>query len=420
MKMKHTVLCMVSALTHTLTYADNGFFQVGYGAEARGVGGAAAAVTLDVFGGASNPATTVWVGDRMEGGLAIIKGKTRMLRTTNATPLLDTQTDSEDATEALGEFAYSKMIDKDLSASVVTYANGASTYLPASTTICPTGPGNAMCGIGKTGVSIKQLILAPTLSKKVSDSVSVGASVLLAGQMFKAEGLQMLAPSSLTPDSVTNQGASTAYGLGLRIGGFWRVNDMLSVGASWSPKIRMSKFKDYKGLLPDQGRFDVPENYLIGASLAVSKNLSFVVDYQRINYGGVAALANKPFDGSNRFGTDDGAGNGWKNMDIYKVGVRYQASPVLRLSVGTSYNTAAFPDESTSANINSPSTFRRHYTLGMGYATSPQSEWSVYYLYAPQHTTTGNSAIAAAFGVSGQDSVGTRQHILGMQYSNRF
>ena len=91
----------------------------------------------------------------------------------------------------------------------------------------------------------------------------------------------------------------------------------------------------------------------------------------------------------------------------------------LHLSAGLSYNTAAFASPSTSANINSPSTFRRHYTLGAGYAGGG-AQWSAYYLYAPQDTRSGPSALAAAMGSSGRESIGTRQQIIGLQYSHDY
>ncbi|MEG2029218.1 MAG: outer membrane protein transport protein [Janthinobacterium sp.] len=422
MQTKHLAIAMAGALAHTLVQADNGFFQVGYGAEARGVGGASAAVTREVLGGASNPATTIWIngaGERLEAGMAIIQGRTRMSRSTAAAPLLDTHTDSERAFEPVGEFAYGTLISPAMSVSVVAYANGASTFLPASTTACPGTLGNAMCGAGRTGVSIRQLIVAPSVSMKVASDVSLGASLLLVGQLFKAEGVQMLAASSQSPGRVSNQGTATAHGLGLRLGAYWRASEQLGLGASWSPRVRMSEFGKYRGLLADAGRFDAPENYLIGLSLAATPQLSLLADYQRINYKGVAALANRPFDGGNPFGSAGGAGNGWENMDVWKGGVRYQATPRLHLSAGLSYNTAAFASASTSANINSPSTFRRHYTLGAGYAGGG-AQWSAYYLYAPQDTCSGPSALAAAMGSSGRESIGTRQQIIGLQYSHDY
>ncbi|MGT2432183.1 hypothetical protein ACU4HD_32075 [Cupriavidus basilensis] len=62
-----------------------------------------------------------------------------------------------------------------------------------------------------------------------------------------------------------------------------------------------------------------------------------------------------------------------------KLGVRYQVTLALHVSGGVSLNSAAYADEDTASNVTSPATFRRHYTLGLGYATGPNSKWSVFY-----------------------------------------
>ena len=196
-------LVSAAALCPALAAADNGYFQIGYGAEARGLAGAAAASTRDAFGGASNPATTVWVGDRMEGNFIATRGDTRMERTANMPPpaagLLDTRTDSLGRWEPLAELAISRVIAPGLSAGLVAYSNGAGTYFPADSTPCPSPTGavqwaNAACGTGRSITTIKQLTVAPTLSKQLGERWSVGASLLLTAQQFKAEGVQPLAP----------------------------------------------------------------------------------------------------------------------------------------------------------------------------------------------------------------------------------
>ncbi|MES2246067.1 MAG: outer membrane protein transport protein [Pseudomonadota bacterium] len=430
-------LVSAAALCPALATADNGYFQIGYGAEARGLAGAAAASTRDAFGGASNPATTVWVGDRMEGNFIATRGDTRMVRTANmpppATGLLDTRTDSLGRWEPLAELAISRAIAPGLSAGLVAYSNGAGTYFPADSTPCPSPGGavqraNAACGTGRSITTIKQLTVAPTVSKQLGERWSVGASLLLTAQQFKAEGVQPLAPQSAAPLHLSNQGVASSFGVGFRIGAYWRASDTLSLGAAWSPRTRMGRIKAYEGLLADHGRLDVPMNLLVGLQWSPTEALSVLLDYQRIGYAGVAGLGNRPFDGSVLRGAAGGPGNGWKDMNVVKLGVRYQATPALRLSAGVLANSAAYADAATSDNLNSPSTFRRHFTLGLGYATSARTEWSVFYSLAPAHRTSGPSALAAAVGAQlngvsnpwGRESLATRQQSLGVQYAVRF
>lgn len=439
MSSKQWIALSAAALCPAFVLADNGYFQIGYGAEARGVGGAAAASTRDAFGGANNPATTVWAGNRFDGNLIVTNGKTRMTRAAGLsaplTGLLDTSTESESRWVPLAEAAYSRLVDPDLSFSVVAYSNGAGTYFPDGSTVCPAPTpagaaysGNALCGTGRSITTIKQLTIAPTLSKRMSDTFSVGASLLMAGQQFKAEGVQMLAPQSATPSHLTNQGTASSFGLGLRVGAYWRASDTLGFGAAWSPRIRMGRLAEYEGLLANQGRLDVPENLLAGMEWLPTKDLSILFDYQRINYSGIPALGNRPFDGTALRGSSNGPGTGWKDMDVFKLGVRYQATPALRVSAGVSSNSAAYADDNTTHNVNSPSTFRRHYTLGLSYATAVDTEWSFFYSLSPAHRTSGPSALSSAVAtqltgipiVMGHESLATRQQSIGVQYSLRF
>lgn len=438
---KQWIVTSAAALCPAFALADNGYFQIGYGAEARGVAGAAAASTRDAFGGASNPATTVWAGDRFDGNLIATNGVTSMSRAAGLpaplTGILDTHTRSTSNWVPLTDIAYSRMINPDLSLSIVGYSNGAGTRFSGDTTTCPapapapagtTYRGNVLCGNGRATTTIQQLTIAPTVSARVSNSFSVGFSLLIAGQLFSAEGLQGLAPQSAAPNHLTNQGTASSFGVGLRLGAFWRASDALSFGAAWSPRIRMGRLNEYEGLLADQGRLDIPENMLVGVQWSPLPNLSLLFDYQRINYSDTGGLGNRPFDGTALRGSSGGPGNGWKDMNVFKVGVRYQVTPALYASGGVSLNSAAFADGDTASNVTSPATFRRHYTLGLGYATGSNSQWSIFYSLSPAHTTAGSSVLASAVAtqlagspaVAGRETLATRQQSIGVQYSHRF
>ena len=50
-------------------HATNGYFPHGFGLKAKGMGGAAVAVTDNAFSGINNPAASVWAGNRAEIGV---------------------------------------------------------------------------------------------------------------------------------------------------------------------------------------------------------------------------------------------------------------------------------------------------------------------------------------------------------------
>ena len=89
---------------------------------------------------------------------------------------------------------------------------------------------------------------------------------------------------------MTNNGHDSSTGLGLRLGYQGQLGSQVTVGAAYSPRINMSRFDDYRGLFAGNGDFDIPENINLGAAWQASPALLLALDYQRINYSGVASV----------------------------------------------------------------------------------------------------------------------------------
>ncbi len=65
------VLAMAGLLMQSPAQATDGYFSHGYGMKETGRGGASMGFTDDAFGGANNPASMVWVGNRLDAGLTL-------------------------------------------------------------------------------------------------------------------------------------------------------------------------------------------------------------------------------------------------------------------------------------------------------------------------------------------------------------
>ena len=129
-------------------------------------------------------------------------------------------------------------MNDNLSLGVSVYGNGGmNTSYPQGNFNCGGGPANMLCGSGGLGVDLMQLIVAPTVAYKFNPRHSVGVSLLLGYQRFKARGLQAFdnapgfPPFTQSPGSVTNNGVSTSTGAGIRLGYFGRLTDSVSIGA---------------------------------------------------------------------------------------------------------------------------------------------------------------------------------------------
>ena len=120
---------------------------------------------------------------------------------------------------------------------------------------------------GTAGVNLEQLFISPAVALKINDHNSIGIAANIVYQRFNAKRHRRLCGFSQDPSHVSNKGNDDSYGVGARIGWIGKVNDYLSLGASYQTKTRMSKFDQYAGLFADSGRFDVPENYTLGLSV---------------------------------------------------------------------------------------------------------------------------------------------------------
>ncbi len=131
------------------------------------------------------------------------------------------------------------MINPNLSLGVTVYGNGGmnTSYEKGNTLsaagVCGSAPTNPLCGSGKLGVNLEQLIIAPTLAYKVAPNHSLGISPLLAYQRFSADGLQAFMQISSAPNNLTNRGHDSATGYGVRIGWQGRISDSITVALDY-------------------------------------------------------------------------------------------------------------------------------------------------------------------------------------------
>lgn len=417
-------------------FATNGYFSHGYGMKAKGMGGAATAMAVDTFGGANNPASMVWVGNRIDLGADLFSPRREYSRTGSGGGFFDGSVDSDKNYFIIPEFGYNKMLNDSMSLGVTVYGNGGmNTSYPTGQTdlgVCaggaPTGaPGNMLCGVGKLGVDLMQLIIAPTLAYKVNESNSIGVSPLLGYQRFEAYGLQGFSALSLDPANLSNRKYDDSYGMGVRLGYMGKLSDTVTVGAAYASEMKMSKFDKYAGLFAEDGDFDIPSNWNIGVAVQASPQVKVALDYQRINYSDVKSISNTsqppacaptlPFGpgvGSDCLGGSTGIGFGWRDVDVIKLGIEYAYNKNLILRAG--YNYGDNPIRSTDVTFNSvaPGVVQKHLTLGFTYTTPSGGELTVSYMHAFENSVSG--PVNVYFPVGGTDKIKMHQDSIGIAY----
>ena len=413
--------------------ATNGYFPHGYGMKAKGMGGVATALAQDSFGGANNPASMVWAGSRFDMGLDWFSPVRSAERTGAGFAPLNGKVDSGKENFFIPELGYNRMLRDDLSLGVSVYGNGGmNTTYPQGPFQCPTGaesstPANMLCGSGELGVDLMQLIVAPTVAYKLNAQHSVGVSLLLGYQRFKATGLQAFdnapgfPPFTGSPGNVTNRGYDNAYGAGVRVGYMGHLSDAISIGASYSSKVSMGKFKKYAGLFAGDGGFDIPSNYSVGVAFMPTDAWTFALDLGRINYSGVAAVGNPSMPVA-PLGAANGPGFGWADVTVVKVGAAWRMNDAWTLRAGYNHGSNPISPADVTFNILAPGVVQDHYTLGFTAATGKDSEITGALMIAPRQSVTGSSLFNGVMGAgaAGNETISMRQTSLGLAWSVKF
>jgi len=415
--------------------ATDGYFAHGYGMKGKGRGGASTAMTDDAFGGAVNPATMAFAGERLDLGLDWFRPQRSAKREGSAggTGFLDASVEGNESENFfIPEFGYNTMLRPDLSLGVTVYANGGmNTDYPGrglDQGVCmggaPNGvPANILCGSGNLGVDLAQLIIAPTMAWKFAPSHSVGISPLIGYQRFKAYGLQPFAAISSDPANLTNNGYDDAWGFGARVGYFGQLTPQFAVGVGYSTKIAMSEFDKYKGLFAEHGDFDIPENYSVGVAFKATPRLTIAADWQRILYNKVKSVGNPsnvPGVGDAALGASSSSiGFGWQNVDAWKIGVEYQWSSSLTLRAGYNKSDNPITARDVTFNILAPGVIEEHVTLGFTYALSKTTELTMAYMHAFENSVSG-PANNPNFPVGGTETLTMYEDSLGIALGWKF
>ena len=412
---KQLIACAVAAgLAAPMTaFATNGYFAHGYGAKSKALGGGGSALPQDAMIAADNPAGMVKVGKRMDLGLTLFSPSDRgyTASTPSVTGPLDPSNfileagtfNSDNDFFLIPHFAYNWVIDDMSTVGVTVYGNGGmNTEYNVSqyTQVAPPPPfGTGLAGTyygGTAGVNLEQLFTNVSYSRKINDKHSWGASAILAYQRFEAKGLVAFSPFSSDPTKLTDNGTDTSMGYGLKLGWLGEVSPGLSLAASYQTKMSMDEFSDYAGLFAEQGGFDVPPTWTLGLAWDITSTGTLIFDIQGIQYSEVNSISNPllPNLQTSFLGNSDGAGFGWEDITIYKLGYQWATSPTWTWRVGASMTDQPIPNSEVLFNIIAPGVMETHVTGGFTYTMATDNEITFAAMYAPETKVSGANPLA--------------------------
>ncbi len=412
--------CVGTALLPGLAHATDGYFQTGYSVRSVGMGGVGIALPQDALAGATNPAGMALVGNRLDVGLTVFRpDRTAQIAGT-------TYSGNAQSNFLIPEIGYNHMITPDMAVGISVYGNGGmnSGYnqMDPRTGLLP-----------GAGVDLEQTFISPSFAWRVTPDNTIGIALDLVHQIFRANGLNNFARSqfSIDPSSLMAPGHDSSNGVGVRIGWIGQVAPGLSLGATFQPKIHMSSFGAYRGLFADGGSFDIPANYGVGVAWKATPTWTVAADVERILYSQVSSIANSSSPlmalamgtPAPLLGAPGGAGFGWSDVTVVKLGAAWAYSDKLTLRAGWNHSDNPVSQSNVFFNTIAPGVVKDHVSLGFTYALSRKMDISADYVHALKNSVSGYAPELGPSGnVVGQlpETISMSQDLVGVALSYKF
>lgn len=214
-------------------------------------------------------------------------------------------------------------------------------------------------------------------------------------------------------------GQAKSYGWGFKLGAHWKVNDQLSLGATYHAKTRMGDMKTDDATLSVNGGpmhgtlkvidFQWPETYGLGLAWDGGGAWSWAADVKRINWSDAMADFRMRFvDAASGLDINVTMPQNWEDQTVLALGVQYKLSPALALRAGI--NHADNPVPNATLNPLFPAIVETHYTLGIGWRMDAVRNLAASLAYAPEVSETNAQGITSSHG----------QATLRVNYNQRF
>lgn len=402
-------------------FAVNGSYDYGFSEITRGMGGAGVALPQDTLIAAINPAGMVDVGKRLDLG-AILYFPTTTYNASSFTPsaiksigVAPGLHDSSVPFFFLPDFGINFPINQKSSLGVSLYSLGGfgTEFKTTDNATIVSPPGSAprqlpgAMGDGTMLSDLKQAVTALTYSRKFLSHSSWGVSLLIGLQSFRNQGIGNLASLSAHPNNVSGQGTDYSTGAGARFGVLFGILHNLDLGISYQPRVYMTKLTKYSGLFPNGGEFDYPPFGNIGLAWHITPHLVLAGDVEEIwlkdisNYGNshdaLLSGGSCPADSSTCLGGGNGAGFGWNNATVYKIGAQWQVTEKTTLRAGFSHNNQVLSDQYATENMVTPgSLIRNVFSIGATEKISKKDLINGVISYIPKQTLTSQNLFSGA------------------------
>lgn len=405
------LFCLGSLPAH----ATLGVFEHGNGIQSLGMGGITYSYAGETTALGGNPAHALALGDRYDVGVDFFTATAKSILRGNDLGPDETYESDGRSYYMIPQGGFSKRLGPDWAFGVTMLSAGLGPDYDGS-------PYERFGSSNRVSMYLASTSIVSALAYRLTDAVTLGASLNTGYQILEIKGLQFLANDafSVSPEHVTNQGKDGVFTFGASVGFTWRVTPWLTAGGAYRSKNFNAQHDEYRGLVARGGKLELPSIYGGGIAIEPVKGLVVAVEAQRYTYRSETAFRNglEKFEQGQRLGGNDGPGFGFQDQNAYKLGVSYQATPRLALRAGFAYGTGIVTEENTLFAALGCLTTREQYSLG---ATYLWRDWEItgYGYGAPTRRVNGQGSIPEALG-GGEADVSDVVYGTGFSLGRRF
>ncbi|MBU2743208.1 OmpP1/FadL family transporter [Acidithiobacillus albertensis] len=276
-------------------------------------------------------------------------------------------------------------------------------------------------GYTKAYSSITFIQMAPSIAMKVNSHLSVGGSLNIAAEQGSfQQTLTQYAPATIIQPGVgpvntvapvtaglNLSSPSWAYGVGLTLGVLYKVNDMVTLGATYKSPMMFTPLTFQGGAqsaqLPNgqpvqgtqgeySGHLNYPQQIALGLAIRPTSQWLVSVEGQWINWHNTLNTFNiyGPWQGTNVVPL----GLHWHNQFVANFGTQYDINNWLQVRAGYTWSSNPIDNKDAAANTIFPAvvqntiTFGSTQKLGMGWKLTEA------YMHAFANTITGPAGTA--------------------------
>jgi len=359
-----TLIFIASFCIADSAYATNGTRELGFSARDSAMAGATTASPEDTSCLVKNPASLVWIGNRVDAMYqSILPYATMEPNGPNVLALGNVPL----ANKGVGQKStinYIPGVDIGVSYRIpgtekypISVGLGIFTMAGVEVNYPSSRINRAIPGIiGEYDkmMDLRSMRIAPGIAAAFNDKLSFGATANI-----EIQGLRSNTATASLAETAGGGNWDFAAGAGFTTGLLYKFNDMLNLGVTYESHTWINKHHKYKDSLP---RIDEPQVISAGLAFKPIKNFEFTYDTRYINWTGVKIAKDEPSNG----------GFGWQDQWVFAFGGEYtlkdkKDNDKLKLRLGYNYGKSQIQPSVVFANACLGLIMEHHLTTGFSY-----------------------------------------------------